>query len=93
MLEVVQDAEEKNVVEGTESRFRKLVKIEDTVVHARAELAVDFEEVGDLDAIDGRYFGAAAFRLEAEPTIPRTGIEHALAPKRCRDRILPPAPL
>src|SRR6185369_9952812 len=42
---------------------------------------------GKLDAIDGDGLGPVAFRLEAEPSIPRADIEHTLAMEIGRDWI------
>jgi hypothetical protein len=54
---------------------------------------MNIEEIGDFDAVDGDDFGAAAFGLEAEPAVPRAGVENALAGEVGGDRILAPTPL
>src|ERR1035438_7989830 len=40
---------------------------------------MQLDEVWRLEAVDGRDAGAAPFRLEAEPAVPRADVQHALA--------------
>ena len=90
---MIEDAQEEDVVERAEAGFGELVEIEDAIVNLRVEFAMDLEEGGDLDAIDGGDLCAAPFRLETEPAVPCAGIEQAPALEGGGDGVLTPAPL
>ena len=54
---------------------------------------MNLEESGDFDAVDSDDVGAAALGFEAEPAVPRAGVEETLAGEVGGDGELAPTPL
>src|ERR1039457_6871825 len=88
MLEMVEDAHEQDDIEVAHGARADVIDVQLPVLHARAEQAADFVKARIFEAIYGQDFGAAALHLEAEPAIPRTDVQHALAGQVLRDRKL-----
>src|ERR1022692_1442480 len=88
MLEMVEDAHEQDDIEVAHGARAYVINVQLPVLHARAEQAADFVKARILKPVDGQNLGAAPLHLEAEPSIPRTDVEHPLAGQVLRDRKL-----
>ena len=79
MAQMIQDAQEEHHIELAQARRREFIEIEHTIIDLGLQPAVDLQERRDLDAIDRHDLGPVALGLEAEPSVPRADVEHALA--------------
>src|SRR5258708_238117 len=86
MFHVVEDAEKEDDVEAAQLRLRHLVQIENPIIGLGCQLAMDGQEIRNLDAVDRGYLCASPLRLEAEPSVPGPDVEYAFAAEVLRYR-------
>ena len=78
---MVENAEEKDVIEETEAFRREFFHVEDGVFDFRIAEALDGEQFLVLHAVNSNHVCAPAFAFEAVPAGSGTDIENAASPK------------